>query len=119
MTGRSDKQFQELEAQEVEFHRRLVELLRACAAGRCTNLLLTSSLRPEIWPPRIHSPVADELHEAASEILALREQLRLDDHCLAAMYRDACRRHVQLDDHHRPGPRRQALEILQRMGEDV
>ena len=120
MTRRAEKQLRQLDALEAEFRRDLVAYLRACAAGRDTLLFLVSSLRPESWPPSVRSIVADELFETASEILAQRAQLGLDGAtCLAASYRDACRRHVELDDHHRPGPRQQAQQLLLQIGEGV
>lgn len=103
---------------ETEFRVALVEHLRACAAGMDTLLFLVSSVRPESWPRSVRSHVADELFGAALEILALRTQHGLDgEPCLAAGYRDACLRHVDLADHHRPGPRQQAQQLLQQIGE--
>ena len=61
--------------------------------------------------------IADELFAAADEILTLRALHDLDEDCLAARYRDTCRRHVDLDDHDRPGARRQAEVLLKEMGE--
>jgi hypothetical protein len=118
MTRRTEKQLRQLDAMETEFRIALVEHLRACAAGRGTLLFLVSSMRPESWPPSVRSPVADELFGAASEILALRRQHGLDrEPCLAAAYRNACLRHVDLADHHRPGPLQQAQQLLQQIGE--
>jgi hypothetical protein len=75
-------------------------------------------MRPESWPPNVSSAVADDLFATALEILALRSMHGLDDEpCLAADYRDACLRHVNHADHHRPGPRQQAQQLLQRIGE--
>src|SRR5690606_20080738 len=37
------------------------------------------------------------------------------DVCLAARYRDACRRHVDLDDHQRPAARQQAMQLLDQL----
>ena len=120
MTRRTEKQIRELEILESDFRDALVAHLRACAAGRGTLLFLVSSMRPECWPPSVRSQAADELFEAAQQILALRAQLGLDaEACLAASYRHACRRHVDLDDHHRPGPKQQARELLQMIGETV
>ena len=118
MTRRAEKQLRQLHTMETEFRAALVEHLRACAAGRGTLLFLVSSMRPESWPPSVRSPVADELFAAALEILALRRQHGLDgESCLAAGYRLACLRHVDLADHHRPGPRQLAARLLQQIGE--
>lgn len=120
MTRRAEKQLRQLDALEAGFCRDLVAQLRACAGGRDTLIFLVSSLRPEPWPPSVRSMVADELFETASEIVAQKVQLGLDGAtCLAASYRDACRRHVDLGDHHRPGPRQQALQLLRLIGEVV
>lgn len=118
MTRRAEKQLRQLDAMETEFRAALVEHLRACAAGRGTLLFLVSSMRPVSWPPSVRSPVADELFGAALQILALRSLHGLDgEPCLAADYREACLRHVDLADHHRPGPRQQAQHLLQQIGE--
>ena len=118
MTRRVEKQLRQLDAMETEFRATLVEQLRACASGGCTLLFLVSSMRPESWPPNVRSAVADELYATALEILALRSMHGLDgEPCLAADYRDACLRHVNLADHHRPGPRQQAQQLLQQIGE--
>jgi hypothetical protein len=120
MTRRTDKQLGRLDALEAEFRRDLVHHLRICAAGRDSLLFLVSSLRPEFWPPNVRSSVADTLFATASEILDQRAQLEVDRfNCLAALYRDACRRHVDLGDHHRPGPRQQAQQLLLEIGERV
>jgi hypothetical protein len=119
MTRRAEKQLRQLDAMEEEFRLELVGHLRACAAGIGTLLFLVSSMRPESWPPSVRSHVADRLFDAALEILALRAQHGLDgEPCLAAGYRDACLRHVDLADHHRPGPRQQAQQLLQQIGEE-
>lgn len=119
MTRRVDKQIRQLEAMETEFRVALVGPLRACAAGSGTLLFLVSSMRPESWPPSVRSPVAGELYGTALEILTLRTRLGLDgEPCWAAAYRDACVRHVDLADHHRPGPRQQARQLLQQFGEE-
>ena len=120
MTRRAEKLVRQIDVLEAQFRRELVPHLQACAAGRGTLLFLVSSLRPESWPPSVRSSVADELLETASEILAQRARLGLEvATCLAASFRDACRRHVDLDDHHRPGPRQQAQQLLLQIGEDV
>ncbi len=120
MPRRAEKQLRQIEVLEADFRRELVSHLRACAAGRGTLLFLVSSLRPESWPPSVSSGVADALFETASEILAQRAQAGLDgEPCLAASYCDACRRHVDLDDHHRPGPRQQAQQLLVLIGVDA
>ena len=117
MTRRAGKQLRQRDAMEVEFRDTLVEHLRACAAGAGTLLFLVSSIRPESWSPSVSGHVADELFGAALEILDLRTHLGLDgEPCLAAGYRDACLRHVDLADHHRPGPLQQAEELLQQIG---
>ena len=117
MTRRTEKQLRDLDALEAEFRDNLTEHLRACASGKGTLLFLVSSMRPESWPLSVRSHVADELFGSAVEILALRARHGLDgEPCLAASYRDACRRHVDLDDHHRPGPRQQAQQLLQLIG---
>ena len=120
MTRRTEKQLRQIQVLEAEFRRELVPHLRACAAGRGTLLFLVSSLRPESWPPSVRSRIADDLFETALEILAQRAQFGLDgDLCLAASFRDACRRHVDLDDHHRPGPRQQAQQLLLLIGDEA
>ncbi|HRV79948.1 MAG TPA: hypothetical protein P5218_00860, partial [Planctomycetota bacterium] len=99
MTRRVEKQLRQLDAMEAQFRGALVEQLRACASGECTLLFLVSSLRPVSWPPNASSAVADELFGTALEILALRSAHGLDgEPCLAADYRDACHRHVNLAD---------------------
>lgn len=119
MSRRAEKEIRNLDAMETEFRGALVGHLRACAAGSGTLLFLVSSMRPESWPRSVRSPVADDLCGTALEILTLRTQLGLDgEPCLAAGYRDACVRHVDLADHHRPGPRQQARQLLQQFGED-
>lgn len=120
MTRRARKRLARIDALEAGFGRQLVEHLRVCASGRGTLLFLVSTLRPESWSPSVRSDTADELFAAASEIVDLRARAGLDgDACLAARYRDACRRHVDLDDHHRPGPRQQAMQLLSLLGEPV
>ena len=117
MTLRAEKQHHQLDALEAEFRRDLVVHLRACAAGGHTLLFLVSSLRPSSWPPSVRSRVADDLFATASDILSRRMQLGLDATSLAASYREACMRHVDLHDHHRPGPRQQARQLLLVIGE--
>lgn len=120
MTRRAERQLAQLDVLEAEFRNRLVEHLRVCASGRETLLFLVTTLRPQSWPPSVRSGTADELFAAASEILDMRARSGLDgDSCLAARYRDACRRHVDLDDHHGPGPRQQAMQLLSQLGEAV
>ncbi len=117
MTLRAEKQHQQLDALEAEFLRDLVPQLRACATGGDTLVFLVSSLSASYWPPNVSSPVADELLASASHILSRRSQLGLDATCPAASYRDACIRHVDLEDHHRPRPRQQAQQTLLAMAE--
>ena len=120
MTRRAEKQLRQLDAMEAEFRAALVEQLRACAAGSDTLIFLVSSMRPESWPRSVRCPVADELFGAALEILEVRKVHGLGgEPCLAAGYRDACIRHVDLADNHRPGPRQQAQHLLQQIGERV
>src|SRR5688500_16199348 len=117
MTLRAEKPHRQLDALEAEFRRDLVVRLQTCAAGRDTLLFLVSSLRPSPWPS-VCSSVADDLFATASDILSRRARLGLDaTTSLAARYRDACMRHVDLDDHHRPGPRQQAQQLLLVIGE--
>ncbi len=98
----------------------LIKHLTACAAGRGTLLFLVSSMRPKSWPSSVRTHVADELFETASEILDLRANLVLgEEPSLAASYREACRRHVDLDDQHRPGPRQQAQQLLLLIDEEL
>lgn len=99
------------------FRRELIPQLRACATGGVTAIFLVSSLLPSFWPPNMSSPIADHLFEVAADILSRRSHLGLDATCLAATYRQACIRHVDLQDHHRPGPRQQAQQLLQALGE--
>jgi hypothetical protein len=118
MSLRAEKQHRQLDALEAEFRRDLVVHLQTCAAGGDTLLFLVSSLRPGAWPPSVCSSVADDLFATASDILARRARLGLDaTTSLAARYRDACMRHVDLDDHQRPGPRQQAQQLLLGIGE--
>lgn len=118
MTPRAEKQHQQLAALEAEFHRDLVVHLRTCASGRDTLLFLVSSLRPRSWPQSVRSTVADDLFATASDIMSRRARLGLDATAsLAARYHDACTRHVNLDDHQRPGPRQQAQQLLVGIGE--
>jgi hypothetical protein len=117
VTRRTEKQLSEIDALEADFRVKLVEQLRGCAAGGHSLLFLVSSMRPESWPPTVRSRTADELFAAAEQILSLRAQHGLHDLAIpAARFRDACRRHVDLNDHHRPGPRRQAQLLLHEMG---
>lgn len=114
MSRRIDKQLRELDELEATFQRELAAHLRACAAGDGSLLFATSELRPPHWPSRASSPDADALFAQALGILALRERHGIDaTTCLAARYRDACHRYVDFDDHHRPGPRQQAMLLLQ------
>ena len=118
MTRRAEKQACRLDVLEAQFRRDLVPHLRACAAGHGTLLFLVSSLCPECWPRSRRNDVADSLFATASEILVQRAQLESDEStCLAGLFRDACRRHVDLEDHHRPGPRQQAQQLLLQIGE--
>lgn len=117
MTHRAEKQYQQLVALEAEFGRELVKQLRAGAAGEDTTIFLVSSLLPSFWPPNMSSPMADHLFEMAADILSRRSHLGLDATCLAATYRQACIRHVDLQDHHRPGPRQQAQQLLEALGD--
>ncbi|MCA8951501.1 MAG: hypothetical protein KDE27_18480, partial [Planctomycetes bacterium] len=114
---RIEKLLRELDTLEAGFRSRLVRALRGCAAGRGTLLFLVSSLRPEAWPPSVRCDEADELFAMASEVTKRRADLGLDEACPAATYAEACRRHVDLDDHHRPGPRQQARAMLLQLGE--
>ncbi|MCA8959337.1 MAG: hypothetical protein KDC38_02440 [Planctomycetes bacterium] len=117
MTRRTENQLRRLDTLESEFRVALVRHLRARAAGRGGLLFLVSSLRPDDWPPNLRSRVADELFEAAQQILALRVRHGLEaEGGLAPRYIDACRRHVDFDDHQRPGETKQALELLQWIG---
>ena len=113
MTRRVEKQLAQLDSLEAEFCAALIEPLKRCAAGRSSRLFLASSLRPDHWPPVLRSEVADGLLTDADLILKIRAQhgLPVDD-CLAARYRAACERHVDLDDAHRPGTRREAQQLL-------
>ncbi len=117
MTHRTEKLYQRLVACENEFRRELVPQLRACAAGVDMTIFDVSSLLPSDWPPNMSSPTADHLFEVAADILSRRLHLGLDATCLAATYRQACLRHVDLQDHHRPGPRQLAQQLLQALGE--
>lgn len=120
MTRRAEKELAQLDALESGFRSRLVELLRICASGGESLLFLVSTLRPQSWAASLCRDTADELFAAASEIVDMRVRAGLDaDSCLARRYCDACRRHVDLDDHHRPGPRRQAAQLLSQLGEEV
>lgn len=117
VTHRTEKLYQRLAADEDEFRRELIPQLRACAAGVDTEVIVVSSLLPSDWPPNMSSPDADRLLEMAADILSRRSHLGLDATCLAATYRQACIRQVDLEDHHRPGPRQQAQQLLQSLGE--
>ncbi|MEZ6037513.1 MAG: hypothetical protein R3F29_08535 [Planctomycetota bacterium] len=120
MTRRAEKQLAQLDALEAEFRTKLVEHLRVCASGRETLLFLVSTLCPQSWAASVRSDTADDLFATASEIVDLRTRAGLDaESCLARSYCDACRRHVDLDDHHRPGPRQQAVQLLSQLGEVV
>lgn len=117
VTHRTEKLHQRLAADEDGFRRELIPQLRACATGGDTAIFLVSSLLPSFWPPNMSSPMADRLFEMAADILSRRSHLGLDATCLAATYRQACIRHVDLQDHHRPGPRQQAQRMLEALGE--
>ncbi|HEX6813012.1 MAG TPA: hypothetical protein VF384_15410 [Planctomycetota bacterium] len=113
MTRRSQKELQRLDTLEGAFRERLVEELKMCAAGRNSLLFLASSMKPAAWGRIPRSEVADELLEAADEILALRSRHGLlPGSCLALRFRDACTRHVERADHHAPGARKQAEQLL-------
>lgn len=117
MSLRMEKHLNELAALEADFRARLVEQLRSCATGDNSLLFLVSSMRPESWPRSVRSPVADELFATAERIMSLRMQHGLPDEAVsAARFCAACRRHVDLDDHHRPGARRQAEMLLHDLG---
>jgi hypothetical protein len=117
VTRRTEKQLSEIDALEADFRAKLVERLRDCAAGGDSLLFLVSSMLPESWPPSVRSRAADDLFAAAEKILSLRAQHGLHDEAVpAARFRDACRRHVDLNDHHRPGPRQQAQLLLHEIG---
>jgi hypothetical protein len=117
VTRRTEKQLLEIDALEASFRAKLIEHLRDCSAGGDTLLFLVWSLRPKSWPPFVRSRAADELFAFAEQILGLRAQHGISDQTIpAARFRDACRRHVDHDDHHRPGPRQQAQLLLQEMG---
>jgi len=117
VTHRTEKLHQRLAADEDGFRRELIPQLRACATGGDTAIFLVSSLLPSFWPPNMSSPDADRLFEMAAYILSRRSHLGLDATCLAATYRQACIRHVDLRDHHRLGPRQQAQQLLHALGE--
>jgi hypothetical protein len=118
VTSRSQKQFDHLDSIEAAFRERLVDELRVCAAGRNSVLFLASSMKPAAWWGAKRSVVTDELLEAAEEILTLRGQQGLPTSgSLAQRFREACIKHVDLDDHHRPGSRRQAEQLLGEINE--
>jgi hypothetical protein len=113
MTRRSEKELQRLDTLETGFRERLVEELKVCAAGRNSLLFLASSLKPAAWWGVPRSAETDELLEAAEEIMTLRYRHGLPwRSSLAQRFREACARHVDLDDHHRPGSRKQAEQLL-------
>lgn len=118
MTRRSDKQLTLLDAQEADFRAQLVERLRSCAAGFGTLLFVVPSIRSEDAHRRAIPDSGQTLFDAANAIVALRSHLGLDpEDGLAARFVAACRRDADRSDHHRPGPRQLAAQMLRELGE--
>ncbi len=114
-----EKQLRELDAIEAEFCGELTRRLRACAAGSHSMLFYASPLRPEDYPPSFRSETTDELFDEAERILKLRARYGLATvSCLAASYVEACHRAVDREDHHRPGARNQARQLLESFGHE-
>lgn len=117
MTRSEQSRWQELETLEAELETELVRHLEAGASGRDSLGFVVSALRPEHWPPTLRSPMADTLYAMAERILELRARGGLrDDGIPARLFLDACLRHVDLDDPHRLGPKRQAEALLCALG---
>jgi hypothetical protein len=113
MTRRREKQLERLDAHEADFELRLVAALTMCAAGNNSMLFRAAVMRPTFWPRSVKCAVTDALLEAAEEILALRDQYELaSPACLAARFREACRRHSDVEQAHRLGSRRDAQRLL-------
>ncbi|MEQ1633717.1 MAG: hypothetical protein ABL997_15160 [Planctomycetota bacterium] len=118
MTRRTDKHLAHLDAREADFRAELVLRLRSCAAGLGTLLFVVPVMRTETFFQRALPDSGEGLFDAASAIVALRSQLGLDpEDCLAARYVAACRRDADRSEHHKPGPRQLAAQMLQELGE--
>jgi hypothetical protein len=119
MSVRRAKQLAELNTLEAEFRTALIVQLRACAVDG-TLLFNVSRWLPDDVERSLRCAVADELHDRAERILALRDEIGLPTSSTpAARFCEECRAHNDRSDEHRLGPRRRAQLLLAEVAADA
>ena len=111
--SRREKQLGQLTALEADLQRRLEAALERVAQGQNPLFFQTREFNRHNLAGHMLPKESEELSEAASEALSLREFLGEPvEGSVALAFRRALQRATDLADHHRLGPARMAQELL-------
>jgi hypothetical protein len=111
--SRREKQRGQLTELEADLQRRLEVALERVAQGQNSLFFQTREFNPHNLADHMLPKESQELCDAASEALSLREFLGEPvEGSVAFSFRRALQRATDLADHHRPGPVRMAEELL-------
>lgn len=103
--ARREKQLGQLAELEADLQRRLEVALERVEQGQNSLFFHTREFNPHGLPDHMRPKKSEDLSEAASEALRLRELLGEPfEGSVAFAFRRALHRATDLADHHRPGP---------------